>query len=107
MYLHCTGPPRNVAITPVKAEYYPGEVITCSGEANTSVNYYIWEDITTDTDIEVIAGGTKANQLVMKEEWVGMGTMTIRCTVRNEMVNGIQTGSDEITFGVSSKCTFD
>ena len=36
-----------------------------------------------------------------------MGTMTIRCTVRNTMVNGQQTGSAEITFGVLGKCTFD
>ena len=106
MYLHCTGPPRNVEVTPVEAEYYPDDVITCSGEANPPVNFYKWEDITNSTDVKLIEEGPEANQLVMKEEWVGMGSMTIRCTVQNEMVNGKQTGSDEITFGVLGKCTF-
>ena len=106
LYFHCTGPPRDVTVTPAKEQYYPDDVITCSGNANPPVDYYIWEDITTDTDVEVIEEGSESNQLVMKEEWLGKGTMTIRCTVRNEMVNGQQTGSDKIIFRVFSKCTF-
>lgn len=59
------------------------------------MDYYTWEDITNSSEIEVIEEGPDANELVIDEKWADM---KIRCTARNSMVNGQQTGSDEIIY---------
>ena len=89
-------------ITPLKEEYMVGEKVTCSGNANPPVDYYIWQDIT--SGVTLIQGGRDEYVLTMKEEWVGRGKLTVRCSLTNTVRHRRRhSNSAPFTFEVLSK----
>ena len=97
-----SGPSDTPRVEPDGDEFYPGQVLTCSGDGRPAVDYYKWIDVS-NNDTVIQEGEGEAARLVIQDDWFG-ASMSVICAVSNEMRDGrVEVHGEEITFSVVSK----